>query len=86
MKEIDYYKTCSNTRIQQEKIKTLLKKHFREDYLEYDLSELAETIIYCSKNFNAKIGCHKHLPECKLFNELIVKYADLLKRYRESEN
>ena len=81
MKEIDYYITCSNTRIQQSKIDKALKRYYKEDYKEDQIQELADLIKYCCCNYNDTYGCQcKYLPECKLFNRLILKYADVLNK------
>lgn len=88
MKEINHYITCSNTQIQKSKIdKALLKMHYKEDCVEDQLKELAEIISYCCKNYKGEYGCQcKSLPECMLFNELILKYSILLKEYKINED
>lgn len=86
MKEISYYTTCSNTQIQQSEIKKLLNRKRAIDYIEDDLNDLAITIAYCCRNYKSEISCQcKNLPECKLFNALILRYANLLKKYKEIE-
>lgn len=83
MKPIDYYTTCSNTQIQQSEIKKLLNRKRAIDYIEDDLNDLAITIAYCCKNYKSEISCQcKNLPECKMFNELIKRYSELLKQCR----
>ena len=83
MKEIDYYKNCSNTQIQQSEIKKLLGRKRSIDYIEDDLSDLAITITYCCKNYKSEMNCQcKNLPECKMFNELIKRYSELLRQCR----
>lgn len=87
MKEINYYTTCSNTRIQQNKIDKVLKSPFRRGYVEDQLNEVADLIRYCCCNYDDTYGCQcKYLPECKLFNELILKYSILLKEYKNNED
>ena len=84
MKDFDYYKTSSNTQIQQSKIRKVLNKKYSEDYLADGLKEVAEVLSYCCRNYKSEMSCKcKWLCECKLFNELILKYSELLKQYRE---
>ena len=81
MKEISYYITCSNTQIQKSKIDKALKRKYKEDYKEDQLQELADLIKYCCCNYDDVYGCQcKYLPECKLFNELVLKYSDILRK------
>ena len=85
MKELNYYKTCSNTRIQQYKIDKALKRIFKLDYIEDQLQELADLIRYCCCNYDDTYGCQcKYLPECQCFNNLVLKYSSLLKEYKEN--